>query len=81
MLSPPPPNILYPLHTNLCRSSLEDSDFLTESFHVGPSQTDPALDVTDVVVEVVQNAAVGGIRQAVEHLHHGIAHDIELLRS
>lgn len=53
-------SMLY-LPSRVVGSSLEDSDFLTQCFHVGSSQANPALDVTDVVVEVVQNAAVGGV--------------------
>lgn len=45
------------------------------------SQIDAALDVADVVVEVVQNAAVGRIGQTVEHPHHRFAHVVKLPRS
>lgn len=72
----------FPLHTvSFAVWSWEDSDFLTKRFHVGSSQADTTLDVTDVVVEVVKNSAVRGVGQAVEHLHDRFTHSVKLLRS
>lgn len=56
-------------------------DVPTQGLHVGSGQTKATLDVTDVAVEVVHDAAVGRVRQAVDHLHHRLTHVIKVQSS
>lgn len=54
---------------------------LTQCFDVGFGHGDAALDVTDVVVKVIEDDPVGHVGQPVEHLHYSAAHDVKLLGS
>lgn len=53
----------------------------SQCFDVCLGHGDATLDVTDVIVKVIEDDPVGHVGQPVEHPDHGAAHAVKLLGS